>query len=60
MSKVVRLNDKVMNDIDRIMNYEKDTRFQDDPVMWHLIFDDADENYILEYVLESYIKAIIE
>lgn len=55
MSKVIRLGDDVLENLDKVSDYLKSTLFQDDLVSWHLAFDRADENTFIRYVLTDFL-----
>lgn len=54
MSKVVRLNDQVLKDLEKVSEFMKSNYLQDNDIQWHMVFDDADENYYIKYVLQYF------
>lgn len=55
MSKVVRLNDEVLEKLNKVADYMKNNQFEDDPTLWHMIFDNADENFYIHFILSKFI-----
>ena len=60
MSKVVRLNDQVMKDIDKISEFMKSNYNQDNEIEWHMVFDNADENFYIKFCLQYFIRENIK